>query len=131
MALQFSIDNRMYWYDFHTLTYKEIPCRLTEEHFTLEKDYPEAFRKVYTANIGPLGEDCLVEVHAPEMAELYAGNHLIGAAFWPPQRFTVPACLLQGPAGGALRLVLTGSKANQYGNAPVPYGLALKPAEDK
>ena len=31
MALQFSIDNRMYWYDFHTLTYKEIPCRLTEE----------------------------------------------------------------------------------------------------
>ena len=30
-AIQFSIDNRMYWYDFHTLTYKEVSCRLTEE----------------------------------------------------------------------------------------------------
>jgi len=30
-AIQFTIDNRLYWYDFRTLTYKEIPCRLTEE----------------------------------------------------------------------------------------------------
>ena len=30
-AIQFSIDNRLYWYDFRTLSYKEIPCRLTEE----------------------------------------------------------------------------------------------------
>lgn len=29
--IQFSYDNRLYLYDFHTLTYKEIPCRLTEE----------------------------------------------------------------------------------------------------
>ena len=29
-AMQFTIDNRLYWYDFCTMTYKEIPCRLTE-----------------------------------------------------------------------------------------------------
>ncbi|MBE6085456.1 MAG: hypothetical protein E7203_08405 [Selenomonas ruminantium] len=33
-AIQFTIDNRLYWYDFRTLAYKEIPCRLTEEQAT-------------------------------------------------------------------------------------------------
>ena len=29
-AIQFTYDNRLYWYDFRTRTYREQPCRLTE-----------------------------------------------------------------------------------------------------
>jgi len=30
-AIQFTFDNRLYWYDFRTRSYKEISCHLTEE----------------------------------------------------------------------------------------------------
>ena len=55
------------------------------------------------------------------MAELYIDGRQCGVAFWPPQRFRIPA----GPRAGepvALRLTVTGSRANRYGR-PVWYGL--------
>ncbi|MBO6304049.1 MAG: hypothetical protein J6M62_03090 [Selenomonadaceae bacterium] len=43
-ALQFTIDNRLYWYDFRALTYKEIPCRLTDEQ---AKSWPTSIGKSF------------------------------------------------------------------------------------
>ena len=97
--------------------------RLTAADFSLQSEDPTGHRKIYTAQFIPQGEERVtVEVSALEMVELYANDSLVDAAFWPPQRFEIPQEMLGGEQV-ELRLVLTGSKANQYGNSPVPYGL--------
>lgn len=91
--------------------------------FSLEREEPEAIRKVYTAQLPPQAGDCLLTVEAEEMAELYVNGVLCGAAFWPPQRFVIPHALTGGEAAH-LELRVTGSLANRYGR-PVPFGLKL------
>ena len=89
--------------------------------FRLESEDPAACTKTYTAVIPAPGSDALLSVDAEEMAELYVDGRQCGVAFWAPQRFRIPA----GPRGGepvALRLTVTGSRANRYGR-PVWYGL--------
>ena len=88
--------------------------------FVLEKHEKERFRKIYTASVGAMPEGAVVTVQAEEMAELYVNGRFLGASFWNPHCFEIPGAAIQN--GGALRLIVTGSKANQYGN-PVPYGL--------
>ncbi len=94
---------------------------LTEADFTLLREDGENCRKIYTARVERQETDLTVEVETQEMAEVYAGEELVGAAFWPPQRITVPAGMLRkGPV--TLKLVITGSRANRYGR-PVAWNL--------
>ena len=100
---------------------------LTGKDFTLAAEEPERYRKIYTAEIRPCGGDILVQVEAEEMAELFIGDTPADVGFWRPQKMRVPEELIRKnihPESGAaaLRLIVTGSKANRYGRA-VPYGL--------
>ena len=78
-------------------------------------------RKIYTADVPEGHGDLEVRVEAEETAELYAGEKLIGAAFWAPQIFRISG---KDRENGTmkLKLVVTGSLANRYGR-PVEYGL--------
>lgn len=49
-AIQFAYNNHLYLYDFRTLTYKEIPCRLTEDQ---AKSWPTPIAEAF----GPTGKD--------------------------------------------------------------------------
>lgn len=49
-GIQFAYDNRLYWYDFHTLTYREVPCRLTEKQTKL---WPTPIEQTF----GRMGKD--------------------------------------------------------------------------
>lgn len=63
----------------------------------------------------------VLELNAEEMAELYVNGVLAGVGFWNPQRFELKQFLHSGK--NSLRLVVTGSLANLYGEHAVPYGL--------
>ena len=63
----------------------------------------------------------VLELRAEEMAELYVNDRFAGAGFWPPQRFDLLPFLHEGE--NSLRLAVTGSLANRYGQKKVPYGL--------
>lgn len=46
-AIQFTYDNRLYWYNFHTRTYREQPCKLTEDQLKeLAPTMEESFTQV-------------------------------------------------------------------------------------
>ena len=96
---------------------------LTNRDFTLVSEEPMAVRKTYAAKVPAGNRPLAVRVDAEEMAELYANGKFVGAAFWAPQVFRIPAAL-RGNAPLSLTLVVTGSLANRYGR-PVPYGLAV------
>ena len=101
---------------------KAAPERiLTNRDFTLTEEEPDQIRKIYTADVPEGHGDLEVRVEAEEMAELYAGETLIGAAFWAPQRFRIPG-KDRGNGTLKLKLVVPGSLANRYGR-PVGYGL--------
>lgn len=89
--------------------------------FRLESEDAAACSRIYKAALPPCDTDVIVQVNAEEMAELFVNGKACGAAFWPPQRFRVPAALTEGKTA-ALLLRVTGSRANVYGR-PVPYGL--------
>lgn len=65
--------------------------------------------------------NAVLELRVEEMAELYVNDQFAGVGFWPPQRFDLLPFLREGE--NSLRLVVTGSLANRYGQKPVPYGL--------
>lgn len=117
--LLFGCPSREAW---EALPLRRRPLRvMTASDFTFQSEETALHKKSYTATVEDCLEDLLVSVEAPEMVELYVNNRFCGAAFWPPQRIRVPADMLgKGPV--ALRLTVTGSKANQYGR-PVAYGL--------
>ena len=54
------------------------------------------------------------------MVELYANGQFVDAAFWPPQKILIPRELLNR-ASNTLLLVATGSLANRYGKARIPF----------
>ena len=90
--------------------------------FTLIGQDPKACTKTYAATLPAYDTDVIVSVNAEEMAELFVNGQPCGVAFWAPQRFRIPHALTGGQEA-ELRLVITGSLANRYGNQPVPYGL--------
>ena len=104
---------------------KTLPAKILKaEDFTLQSEEPETCRKCYTAELGKTDGDVVIEIDAPEMTELYVDDRLADVAFWPPQRMTIPARMLKNRRV-SVRLVVYGSKANQYGCRPVPYGLGI------
>lgn len=92
--------------------------------FYLESEDASAFQKTYRAALPPCDTDVTVCAEAEEMAELFVNGQFCGVSFWTPHRFRVPLSLTGGRAAD-LRLVVTGSRANRYGN-PVRYGLKEK-----
>ncbi len=109
--------------EWQALPVQPLPCCVLDEQYFTLCDHDEAQHiKTYEARLEACPGDVLVDVDAEEMAELYADGKFCGAAFWPHQPIRVPAELLHHE-GTALRLVVTGSKANQYGKRPVFYGL--------
>ena len=99
------------------------PFRIAPRFELVEEDPAEA-RKIYEAEWDgtPQGAPALLTVRADETAELYVNGRFCGVGFWAPQRFVIPA----DPARSGktrLRLVVTGSRANRYGNEKVEYGL--------
>ena len=107
---------------------KAEPAGLVLEapEFELVSEDPAAVRKVYEARITAgsqlLGHGSVrFQVRAEEMAELYVNGEFAGVGFWPPQSFDVRPYLREGE--NSLRLVVTGSLANRYGQKPAPYGL--------
>ena len=104
---------------------KTLPAKILKaEDFTLQSEEPETCRKCYTAELEKTDGDVVTEIDAPEMTELYVDDRLADVAFWPPQRMTIPARMLKNRRV-SVRLVVYGSKANQYGCRPVPYGLGI------
>ena len=63
----------------------------------------------------------MICVSAEEMVEVYAGDTCIGVAFWPPQVIRVSEEHLR--QFSTIRVVVTGSLANRYGQSSVYYGL--------
>lgn len=94
--------------------------------FILVSEDKRSVRKEYRASLTVTAEqlarpNALLEIRAEEMAELYVNGQFAGAGFWPPQRFDLLPFLHEGE--NSLRLTVTGSPANRYGQKPVPYGL--------
>lgn len=105
------------------------PVVLPEQPFRLVEERPEAVQKVYEAELTASGElleaeSILLPVQAEEMCELTVNGRDAGAAFWSPCRFELKPYLT--PGINRLRLTVTGSLANRYGNHPVPYGLGVR-----
>ena len=100
-----------------------------QPHFELAEELPLENKKVYQASWIPDADasSAALCVHAEEMAELYVNGRFCDVGFWPPQRLHIPADALR-PGENRLRLVVTGSPANRYGNQKVPYGL-MRPQE--
>ncbi len=86
--------------------------------FVLTQEDKAACTKTYTAALSPCETALSLLVEAEEMAALFVNDQPCGVSFWSPHRFRIPA----QKQTARLRLVVTGSKANQYGN-PVPYGI--------
>ena len=90
-----------------------------------------AVQKVYEADYPvdalPDGGRLLLPVQAEELCELTVNGQDAGAAFWSPCAFEVGGLLR--PGANRLRLTVTGSLANRYGERPVPYGLGVREAE--
>ena len=97
-----------------------VSIRLKAEDFTAGKDGAGRWQKHYRATMGYCASDILVSVDAPEMVELYANGQFVDAAFWPPQKILIPRELLNR-ASNTLLLVATGSLANRYGKARIPF----------
>ncbi|MBQ9196366.1 MAG: hypothetical protein IJ157_03900 [Clostridia bacterium] len=99
------------------------PERLPEMHadFKLKAEAPDQLTKTYEAVLPPCGGDFTLCVRAEEMAELYVNGVFRGVSFWQPHRFVVRRKWTNGQAA-SLKLVITGSPANRYGD-PVPYGI--------
>ena len=96
--------------------------RLTDADFEPTEHRPDRLQKIYRAAVPPGEGDLLISLHAEEMAEIYAGKTCLGVAFWSLQEIVIPQERLQRVS--ELRLVVTGSPANRYGHASVPYGLS-------
>ena len=120
IALVFACASREEW-----LALPEAPAaaRRIAPEFALTGEDPALCRKVYEATWTADGTgDVEVAVRAEEMAELYVNGRLCDVGFWPPQRLRIPRDALR-PGVNRLRLVVTGSPANRYGNESVGYGL--------
>ena len=115
--LLFACESEAAW---AVLPEKRVPPRLCPS-FALTEEKPEAIQKIYTASLPHQDTAGTVSVQAEEMAELYVNGSFVGVSFWNPHVFLLPAGTLN-QAQNDLRLIVTGSKANQYGR-PVPYGL--------
>ena len=118
--LAFACASREEW-----LALPEAPAaaRRIAPEFALTGEDPALCRKVYEATWTADGAgDVEVAVRAEEMAELYVNDRLCDVGFWPPQRLRIPRDALR-PGVNRLRLVVTGSPANRYGNESVGYGL--------
>ena len=112
--------------EWEALPSESEPVLLLTPDFALVTEDPQAVRKEYRTAL-TITDDLLtqasavLEVRAEEMVELYVNDRFAGVGFWPPQRFDLLPHLHTG--ANDLRLVVTGSPANRYGNGPVPYGL--------
>ena len=94
--------------------------------FTLVSEDKHAVRKEYRASLTVTADQlarpgAVLELRAEEMAELYVNGRFAGVGFWPPQKFDLLPFLREGE--NSLRLAVTGSLANRYGQKKVPYGL--------
>ena len=124
--LLFSCESREEWQAM-----QEAPAApgWIQPRFELAEELPSENKKVYQASwiLDADASSAALCVHAEEMAELYVNGRFCDVGFWPPQRLHIPADALR-PGENRLRLVVTGSPANRYGNQKVPYGL-MRPQE--
>ena len=115
--LLFAVESKALW---DNLSEKlETPYIVPD--FTLAEEHAEALQKVYFADLACQENAVTIIVQAEEMAELYVNGSFLDASFWNPHRFLIPGGMLNQKSN-ELRLVVTGSKANQYGK-PVAYGI--------
>ena len=121
-ALLFACDDAAW----RALEAPEAPLPLETPAFSLKREDKAALTKTYAATLvideARAGQAAVLTVDAQEMAELTVNGIDCGASFWTPHRFEIPAGALR-PGENAFRLTVTGSLANRYGKAPVPYGL--------
>lgn len=61
------------------------------------------------------------QIQGEEMAECFCNGELAGVSFWNPHRFAIGACLR--PGKNVIELQFTGSAANLYEEADIPYGI--------
>ena len=117
--------------DWAGLPARPADILLPEAAFRLTEERPDAVQKVYEADYPvdalPDGGRLLLPVQAEELCELTVNGQDAGAAFWSPCAFEVGGLLR--PGANRLRLTVTGSLANRYGERPVPYGLGVREAE--
>lgn len=65
--------------------------------------------------------EILFEVTGEEMAECYCNGELAGVSFWNPHQFEVSKYLKKGT--NKIEIIMTGTAANIYENAKIPFGL--------
>jgi hypothetical protein len=65
----------------------------------------------------------LFEVSGEEMVECYCNGELVDVSLWNPHRLRIDKNLRVGK--NELKLVVTGSAANIYCDAEIPYGLDI------
>lgn len=87
--------------------------------FVIEQQDPKNAVITYTAVL-PRGEGGVITLQAEEMAELSVNARPCGVSFWAPHTFDLTGLLTEET--NLLRLTVTGSRANLYGDK-VPYGL--------
>jgi len=96
-------------------------------HFEGLSEDAERITKTYGAvwqleDLEALPGNVTLTVRAEEMAELYVNDAFCDVGFWSPHHLNIPKSVLHRGEND-LRLVVTGSLANRYGNSPVRYGL--------
>lgn len=112
--------------EYAALPPKRAEMALPLPEFKLVGEDAAQTQKIYEAGLDfdtqlADGQDAVLEIEAEEMAKLYVNGVAAGVSFWPTHRFVLTDYLRRGK--NSLRLVVTGSRANLYGNLPVPYGL--------
>ncbi len=84
-----------------------------------QKDYKKVYEAVYEAESINGCEH--VRIQAEEMVECFVNDQLAGVSFWNPHELDIGPFLQAGK--NIIRLVVTGSAANRFGQKAVPYGL--------
>ncbi|MCM1540678.1 MAG: hypothetical protein NC121_05390 [Blautia sp.] len=105
----------------------EMPTESRERYIDWTSRFALAEKKdneaVYTCHCkaADLGDTTGFFVKGSEMIECYCNGQFVNVSFWGKHCFDLADCLTEGD--NEIRLVCTGSAANIYGNAKIPFGL--------
>lgn len=113
--------------EYSALPVKQSILLLPTPSFALQSTDCHSIKKTYTAElICTAAQACAdhpaLALDAEEMAELWVNGTFVGVSFWSTHRFDLHDYLREGT--NELKLVVTGSLANRYGNRSVWYGLS-------
>lgn len=105
----------------------EMPAKSREQfvdwtgRFTLEEKKDNEAVYICHCKAADLGDTTGFFVKGSEMVECYCNGRFVDVSFWGKHSFSLKGCLTGDD--NEIRLVCTGSAANIYENANIPFGL--------